>query len=101
MDVETHRWYQRTRWKNFARHQLTVEPLCRMCKAQGKIERASVVDHIEKVDGDKFRFVFGKVQSLCKECHNRTKQQIEVRGYSADIGEDGFPIDKRHPFWAR
>src|SRR5215475_13952023 len=100
MDAEIDRWYHRKRWKARAAHQLKIEPLCRMCKERGKIEPACVVDHVERHNGDLMKFVFGEVQSLCIDCHNRTKQQIEVLGYSRDIGPDGFPIDRRHPFWA-
>jgi len=100
MDAEIDRWYHRKRWKTRAAHQLKIEPLCRICKERGKIEPACVVDHVERHNGDLVKFVFGDVQSLCIDCHNRTKQQIEVLGYSRDIGPDGFPIDRRHPFWA-
>ena len=98
--AEVDRWYHRKRWKMRAAHQLRIEPLCRMCTERGKIEPARVVDHVERHEGDLMKFVFGEVQSLCIDCHNRTKQQIEVLGYSRDIGADGLPVDRRHPFWA-
>ena len=73
-------------------------PMCRLCRAKGLIMPARVADHIEWHDGDQNKFWFGQLQSLCTECHNRSKQQLEVRGYIDDIGADGFPTDPRHPF---
>ena len=36
-------------------------------------------------------------QTLCEQHHNRTKKSIETRGYSKDVGPDGFPLDPLHP----
>ena len=32
------------------------------------------------------------------QCHNVTKKQEEIRGYSKEIGIDGYPVDLQHPF---
>ena len=39
----------------------------------------------------------GALQSLCKACYDSTKQTEERRGYSREVGTDGFPLDPRHP----
>jgi hypothetical protein len=94
--------YNKRRWRDrVAKHQLKIEPMCRMCRAKGLIVLASVADHIDKHEGDQIKFWFGELQSLCTECHNRSKQQIEVRGFVSDIGVDGFPTDPKHPFYAQ
>jgi 5-methylcytosine-specific restriction endonuclease McrA len=100
MKREVKRWYDRKGWLARKTHQLKIEPLCRMCLTSGKVQPASAVDHVKKHDGNYAEFVFGELQSLCFDCHNRTKQQIEVAGYSSDIGSDGLPVDRRHPFWS-
>jgi 5-methylcytosine-specific restriction protein A len=39
----------------------------------------------------------GPLRSLCRDCHNR-QWATDARGYTSEIGDDGFPIDSRHPF---
>jgi hypothetical protein len=97
-----HLAYNKRRWRDrISKHQLKIEPMCRLCRAKGLIVPATVADHIEKHGGDQNKFWFGQLQSLCVECHNRAKQQIETRGYVDDIGPDGMPTDPKHPFNAR
>jgi 5-methylcytosine-specific restriction protein A len=73
-----------------------------MCKAAGRVTPATVADHIEPHRGDPDRFWNGKLQSLCDRrpwrCHSSVKQSEEALGYSEAIGEDGHPIDPRHPW---
>ena len=101
MRPEIKKWYDCAAWQHRRAYQLKTQPLCLTCAQQGKIEPATAVDHIEPHRGDYNRFVLGELQSLCFDCHNRVKQQVENAGYSRDIGEDGFPTDERHPFHAR
>lgn len=68
-----------------------------MCERAGRRGFATVVDHVEPHKGDVRKFWFGKLQSLCKPCHDRDKRLIELRGYSPVIGQDGWPIDPNHP----
>jgi 5-methylcytosine-specific restriction enzyme A len=85
-------WWQRRRLV-----QLNAEPFCRLCSAMGKVTLADTVDHIEPHHGDLTAFRKGPLQSLCKACHDRVKQQLELHGYLPDIGPDGWPLDRRHP----
>jgi 5-methylcytosine-specific restriction protein A len=74
------------------------EPLCRMCQAQGRVTAASVVDHITPHKKNLVLFsTYSNTQSLCTNCHNSAKQYIEKRGYSKEVGSDGWPIDPKHP----
>ena len=91
------KWYHRAPWRKLRRAQLGREPFCKFCLARGVVVLADVADHVEPHRGDFNSFVLGELQSLCAPCHNGTKQQIEHRGYSTAIGEDGFPIDPNHP----
>jgi hypothetical protein len=55
-------------------------------------------DHVTPHRGDWTDFITGELQSLCEPCHNSAERQIELRGYSCDVGVDGYPIDPNHPF---
>jgi 5-methylcytosine-specific restriction endonuclease McrA len=92
-------WYNLAIWhKGLRPAQLKKEPLCRMCAAQGKTVAATVVDHIEPHRGDWDKFTDpDNLQSLCKHHHDSVKQQQERRGYSTQIGQDGWPVDPQHP----
>jgi hypothetical protein len=69
-----------------------------MCAEEGVATAASVVDHVDPHNGDHGSFWTGALQSLCEQCHNRTKSRIEHKGFSTAFGTDGLPIDPRHPF---
>lgn len=93
--------YKDSRWcgKHGIRAQrLTVEPLCRMCAKAGRFTPATVADHIKEHKGNIALFYdFENTQSLCVPCHSGEKQQIERKGFSNAIGEDGWPSDPHHP----
>jgi hypothetical protein len=56
--------YDTKRWANLRRHQLQIEPLCRMCAAQGRTTSATIADHVERHGHDVNKFWRGKLQSL-------------------------------------
>jgi 5-methylcytosine-specific restriction enzyme A len=89
--------YRSAHWQARKRQQLQRHPLCVMCLSQGRVEVATVVDHVVPHRGDRELFYNGAVQSLCKPHHDKTKQQIETIGYCKDIGIDGWPVDPNHP----
>jgi 5-methylcytosine-specific restriction protein A len=90
--------YSTARWQKRAKHQLKTEPVCVLCwKEQGRVMPATVADHIDPHRGDLTKFWFGQLQSLCAYHHNSVKAQRETRGYSTEIGDDGWPIDPFHP----
>src|SRR5262245_30216164 len=91
------KWYDSARWIKRARHQLQIEPFCRMCAKDGLAVAANVADHIEPHGGDPLKFWVGDLQSLCFHHHNSEKRLVEGRGYSNKIGLDGRPIDPQHP----
>lgn len=97
------RLYHMARWRRTRELQLTTEPLCRMCKAAGRITAATVCDHIDPKT-KATNFFAGPFQSLCDaapwRCHSSTKQSEEALGYSTELGADGQPIDPRHPWHA-
>src|SRR4051812_33874588 len=91
--------YDTARWKKRRRYQLQLHPLCELCKAKGLTVAAEVVHHVEAHKGDPVLFHTGKLQSLCKPCHDHITQQVERFGYSRTIGVDGWPTDNEHPVY--
>ena len=71
---------------------LRNEPLCRDCKAKGRITAATTPDHIVPLgkggtDDDT------NIRCLCDPCHaTRTREQFGHRQVKA-IGRDGWPLD--------
>jgi 5-methylcytosine-specific restriction protein A len=92
-------WYNHKRHRARRALQLQKQPLCEVCLAQGRTTPATIVDHIEPHGGDMTKFFTGKLQSLCKPCHDR-KWADDRRGYSTAVDASGYPIDKRHPAYA-
>jgi 5-methylcytosine-specific restriction protein A len=82
-----------SRWDKARKTYLAHNPLCVMCKREGRVTPATVVDHIKPHKGDKALFWDSENnwQSLCAPHHNRDKQR-EERGRFQAVGEDGWPI---------
>lgn len=60
------------RWQKVRRMYLRENPLCVECLKKGRVESATVVDHIEPHKGDYKKFWNeDNMQSLCERCHNR------------------------------
>jgi 5-methylcytosine-specific restriction protein A len=74
-----------SRWRKSRSRFLKVNPLCLNCQAEGKLVKATVVDHIVPHRGDKKLFWDeSNWQPLCKRCHDRktrTKDQIPEYKY--------------------
>ena len=84
-------------WEKAREGHLRHEPLCRMCKQQGRVTAASVVDHIKPHKGDRRLFWDrSNWQSLCKPHHDSTKQRMEKKGVVLGCDVDGQPLDPQH-----
>lgn len=91
------RWYKTARWQKLREQVLAQQPLCVMCERAGKVEVATVCDHIEPHRGDEAKFWAGPFQGLCKRCHDSDKQRMEKSGrLTVTFGVDGWPIKIRH-----
>ena len=78
--VERSGLYTTPRWRKARRFFLSRHPLCAACEADGKLETATVVDHIRPHRGDMELFWDeGNWQPLCKRCHD-VKTAAEIRG---------------------
>jgi hypothetical protein len=94
---QRNRWYDLHRWTMRSKQQIHDHPLCAKCLERGRVTAAEVADHIIPHKDDYELFWFGSLQSLCHPCHNITKKQEEIHGYSREIGVNGWPIDPLHP----
>ena len=70
-------WYKTARWKRRRAALLEAEPLCCMCTAEGRIEPATVADHVTAHKGEADLFWHGPLQPLCAWHHDRAKQSFE------------------------
>ena len=98
-DDPDRRWYGQQVWKNIRAAHLALNPLCVFCLAKDVMTPATVVDHIKpwrKAATTALRRALFldplNHQSLCKHCHDSTKQIIE-RGRKPKIGLDGYPVE--------
>jgi 5-methylcytosine-specific restriction enzyme A len=73
------------------KRRLHNEPLCRMCKSEGRVTEAKRVDHIKPLakggtDTD------DNVRSLCIEHHDQVTREEFGHRRRVDIGTDGWPV---------
>ena len=87
------------RWQVRSKRFLAAHPLCIMCQRQGRPTAATVVDHIVRHKGNVTLFWDEtNWQPLCKPHHDRTKQRVEIHGYSNEVDPStGLYRDPRHP----
>lgn len=97
--------YQTKQWRVLRERALLRDlytcqhPGCGVSLTKGRSgDRAAVVHHIKAHKGDPCLFFdLNNLQSLCKRHHDSDAQSQEARGYSTQMGEDGWPVDPRHP----
>jgi 5-methylcytosine-specific restriction protein A len=80
-------------WRRLRLMQLRKEPLCRMCKADGRITPAVMVDHIIPIEGrdDPRRLDEDNLQSLCRTCHDVKHKGISTLRQKNDEGGSSGP----------
>lgn len=85
--------YGSGRWKRIRRDQLRTQPLCEYHLARDQVVIATIADHVDPHKGDEELFWDGKLQSLCKQCHDSDKQREERGGkIRQQFAADGWPI---------
>ena len=80
------------KWQKHRELFLKQNPLCAYCQDDGKIEAATVVDHITPHKGNMSLFWdVDNHQSLCATHHAATKQIMESGKKVEPVGLDGWP----------
>ena len=64
-------WYRSPEWARIRKQQLLEQPWCEDCRAAGKLELATDVDHVIPHRGDRNIFMSGPFRSLCHSCHSK------------------------------
>src|SRR3546814_7434150 len=74
------------------KRRLAAEPLCRMCKAEGRVTAATVPDHIvplakggEDVDDN--------IRCLCAAHHDQVTREEFGHRRRVEVGSDGWPVE--------
>lgn len=63
-------FYNTPTWRRFRLVYIAIHPLCRLCETNGRITRATVVDHITPINQGGAKFDERNLQPLCASCHN-------------------------------
>ena len=89
-----------TRWQRTRSAYLSRNPLCQYCLQVGRVTQATIVDHVIPHKGDEKLFWDAEnYRGLCKLCHDSTKAEEENKGYAQGCGQDGMPVDPKHPWY--
>ena len=95
-ETQRDRLYGR-RWREARQAFLASHPLCVFCDQLGRVTAASVVDHIERHNGNETRFWdTTNWQPLCQPCHDGAKAELEQTGTLRGCDTSGVPVDPGH-----
>ena len=84
-------------WQKARKNFLTENPLCAMCREQGRLTAATVVNHNPPHGFDPERFWdVSTWQPLCQPHHDSTQQRYEKTGRMPGCDANGAPTDPRH-----
>ena len=88
------RLYNLKRWKDLRLRVLKNNPLCNMCKAQGRMMPANEIDHtIPHNDNPKLFWDLDNLNALCKPCHSlktygETNRSVYLPSYVRPIASE-------------
>lgn len=72
--------YNTRQWLTLRQIQLSKNPLCKGCEAEGRVVPANTVDHVFPwAQISKEAFFINRFQCLCRD-HHSEKTQLEQRG---------------------
>lgn len=95
--------YRSARWLRLRKIVLQESGgICSMCGCgltTGRVSpRSAVVHHVRPHKGDLALFHdLDNLQAVCRHCHDTAGARSDNRGYSTEIGLDGWPVDPLHP----
>ena len=70
-DKGAREFYISHEWKKLRRNFLIEHPFCEECHRQGRLTKATVVDHIIPIRQGGPALDEGNLQALCASCHSR------------------------------
>ena len=71
-------FYHSPAWRKLRAWHIAREPLCRECKAKGKVTQGQVVDHIQPRSQGGASLDPDNLQTLCHKCHNRKRAKEKM-----------------------
>jgi 5-methylcytosine-specific restriction enzyme A len=83
--------YSSRRWRAVRMAHLQAEPLCRSCKAEGRVAAATIVDHVKPMKQGGAPFDDANLQGLCSPCHSAKSIREGSRYGGAPSREDDEP----------
>ncbi len=85
--AESQAFYESPAWRNLRRQKLRQMPLCEICYAEGRIEKAVMVDHKIEIKDGGAALDIENLTSICHACHNK-KTARERAKRNEDGGND-------------
>lgn len=80
-DPEAKGFYNSSAWVKLRLMKLRRDPLCELCKSQGKLIAATVVHHKAELRADpELALELDNLQSLCASCHSQLHASREAGG---------------------
>jgi 5-methylcytosine-specific restriction protein A len=70
---------------------LQQEPLCRLCKAKGRVTPATIADHVVPIAKGGAVHSLSNLQPVCAECHVDKSNADKGHRVKPRIGADGWP----------
>jgi len=87
--VDNSAFYNSWKWRKFSKQFKLANPLCVMCEAEGIVSKATVTDHIIRIEAGGAQFDKNNCQSLCDYHHNQ-KSGKEAHGY---VQKKGYGVN--------
>ena len=78
---------ERWQWIKLRRRYIRANPLCVLCDSEGKVEPATVIDHIQPLQHEGALLDVANLQALCTACHSE-KSRLEGRRGKAVVAHE-------------
>jgi 5-methylcytosine-specific restriction protein A len=76
-DPQSRKFYNSAQWKKAKEMKLARDPLCEICRQEGRTTLAQVAHHLFPVKKGERKLELDFLVSLCHEHHNRVETEME------------------------